>query len=45
MILVLAILTFLMLGCSEADKTQTTTALSEAEVENIVRHFYQYEPC
>jgi hypothetical protein len=51
-ILVLAILTFLMLGCSEADKTQpttmptdetqTTTALSEAEVENIVKRSYQY---
>ena len=51
-ILVIAILTFLMLGCSEADKTQTTImptdetqatlALSEAEVENIVKRSYQY---
>jgi len=50
--MVVAILTFLMLGCSEEDKTQptimptdetqTTTALSEAEVMNIVKRSYQY---
>ena len=52
LILAIVILTFLILGCSEpektqttimpTDETQTTLALSEAEVKNLVNRSYQY---